>query len=111
MTPLSPHPTSTHPNQGLDDDYQDDFDQTTDKDKDKTPHKSPEKEKPKDKGSDKRSAWKASAAMTRASFMSNPDANNPDFNASARGSGGNSPARSKNNSMDKSPLGRWWINR
>ena len=105
MTPLSPPRTS----QPTEPDYQDDFDHPD-------PHKSPEKnpshqhdkdkDKEKQKDSDKRTTWRASAAMTRASFMKDPDAiPNHDFLSSGRSSGGNSPARSKNPSMEKSPLG------
>ena len=106
MTPLSPPRTTSQPTEP---DYQDDFDHPD-------PHKSPEKnpshqhdkdkDKEKQKDSDKRTTWRASAAMTRASFMKDPDAiPNHDFLSSGRSSGGNSPARSKNPSMEKSPLG------
>ena len=109
MTSSSPPPTST-PHKHCDD-YQDDFDQTdndnnkspsTDKDKDHNNDKTSPKKTANDKGSDKRSAWRASAAMTRASFMKDPDAiKSYDFVASG------SPSRSKNSSMDKSPVGTW----
>ena len=107
MTPVLPLPASTPITQdNKDNNRNNNTSENNKNNNDKDNNNSQEK----DADKTKRSAWRASAAMTRASFMKDPDAltNSHDFTA-GRTSGGNSPvaSRSKNASMDKSPAGRW----